>query len=353
MRLRSRLGKRSEVPVALAAVGGDEHAAATALGRDVRFVRRWSERVRQGKGFGNEHGGGRKRKLTQSSVKYAKQLACRRRKLGCKTIAQRIKKAGLTKHPHESVSESTVRRALKRGSHGLVYKALDRRQRLTETHKHQRVDWATAHRNDDIGDWMYTDSKIFLQQKASNRSRWQRRGSQPVVEVDKHPNKSHVYAGLTKYGVTDLYAVTGTTGLPSRGTKGVGAAEYCDVIEKHLVPEGNRLFRGRPFTVYEDGAPPHRSKLAAATWEKYPHVSVVRGPPCSPDMNPIENLWNIVDDKLTSMVFQSHRAFAQELWRQWRVTGEEQCKPLHSSVPRRLAKVIRAGGGHIERNLYR
>ena len=208
------------------------------------------------------------------------------------------------------------------------------------------------HLHEPFQDWMWTDSKIFLEQKVSSTGHWQRPGQQPTLEVDKHPNKIHAYAGLTSTGSTTLYPVTGTTGMPSRGTRGLGAKEYCEVIENHLVPEGNRLFQGRPFTVYEDGAPAHTSKLATQTWQKYPHIKVVRAPACSPDLNPIENLWNIVDDRLLGTTYQNRHAFMHELVRKWEETTAAECENLCSSVPRRLQKVINVQGGHIERNIY-
>ena len=239
-------GKREDVPAALAKAGGSLNVAAKLLNRDVRFVKRWAARANAGKGFGNEPGQGRKRLIDADGARFARRAACRARRVCCKTIATRLFHTG---HTTTRVSPETVRRALQRGSHGLVYRTMDKRQRLTLTHKVKRVAWAEQYMHESFGNWMWTDSKIFLEQKVSSKGHWQRKGQQPTVEVDKHPNKIHVYAGLTSTGVTTLYPVTGTTGLPSRGTRGLGAVEYCEVIENHLIPEGNRLFQGRPFTV--------------------------------------------------------------------------------------------------------
>lgn len=344
-----RPGKRQDVPAALAEAGGNLERAAKLLGREVRFVKRWAERAKTGEGFGNKPGGGRKCLVDADGARFARRTACKGRRVCCKTIAKRLFDTG---HTTRRVCAETVRRALRRGSHGLVYKRLDKRQRLTQRHRVKRVAWAERYLHKPFGDWMWTDSKIFLEQKVSSKGHWQHVGQQPTVEVDKHPNKIHAYAGLTSTGVTTLYPVTGTTGLPSRGTRGVGAAEYSEVIENHLIPEGNRIFQGRPFTVYEDGAPAHTSRLASQTWNKYSHVRVVRSAPCSPDLNPLENLWSIVDDRLLGVTYPNRQAFMKDLQKQWGKITAAECKRLCSSMPRRLQKVISVQGGHIERNTY-
>lgn len=186
-------GKREDVPAALAKAGGSLHVAAKLLDRDVRFVKRWAARANAGKGFGNEPGQGRKRLIDADGARFARRAACRARRVCCKTIATRLFHTG---HTTTRVSPETVRRALQRGSHGLLYRTMDKRQRLTLTHKAKRVAWAEQYMHESFGNWMWTDSKIFLEQKVSSKGHWQRKGQQPTVEVDKHPNKIHVYAGL-------------------------------------------------------------------------------------------------------------------------------------------------------------
>lgn len=338
------------MPDLVRAYGGDLSKVAKHLGRSRRFVQRWNVRSREGKGFGNKRGGGRKRVMSSSASHAAKSIAMGRRKLGSKVIAARLQQVG---HTSELVSPSTVRRSLKRGKpEGLSFKVIDKRQRITEAHKQQRVQWARQHKNTNFENWMWTDSKIWRQHKASSRGRWQRKRNQAPQEMEKHPNQAHMYGALTMHGVSRLHAVTGTTGMPKTSRKGVGAEEYCRVIEEIWVPEGNRLFGGREFVVYEDGAPAHRSKMAARTWAKYPHIKVVRAPPVSCDISPLENLWNLVEDKMVGLRFESFQKFMNAVVREWGCVRTDLCQQLCSSVPRRLWKVLSARGGHIERNIY-
>ena len=161
-----------------------------------------------------------------------------------------------------------------------------------------------------------------------------------------------MYGALTSNGVSRLLPVSGTTGMRIKGCKGVGAKEYNRVIEDLLVPEGNRLFQGQPFVVVEDGAPAHRSQLASRTWKKHPRITVKRATPCSPGIHPLENVWDIVDDKMMGMNFGCYCRFLNELQSQWAKIGPSLCKKLRDSVPRRLIKVLERGGSHIERSIH-
>jgi hypothetical protein len=158
-----------------------------------------------------------------------------------------------------------------------------------------------------------------VQHEASHRKRWQRRGKQQTFEVEQHPNKAFVYGVLTSTGLSRLLPVSGITGMRVKGCKGVGAKEYNRVIEDLLVPGGNRWFQGQPLVVVEDGAPAHMSEFASRAWNKHPHMTmnVTVVAPCSPGIHPLENVWNIVHDKMLRMNFGCFSRFQNKLQSRW------------------------------------
>ena len=118
--------------------------------------------------------------------------------------------------------------------------------------------------------------------------------------------------GMTYYGVTTLKFVTGTAKLPlkyinpktQRAYAGVGSAEYNDILQQHLIPEGNRLFqqagkRVEKWQLQQDNAPAHKTKEnMQCISQQVPGGHFLAWPPNSPDLSPIENLWAWMEQQL-------------------------------------------------------
>ena len=89
----------------------------------------------------------------------------------------------------------------------------------------------------------------------------------------------------------------------------------------------------------QDGAPCHRSKVATDFLKN--KISVLEWPGNSPDINPIENLWTIMKDKVADKQPSSAQNLKQAIKDVW-VTEitQECCESLVSSMPRRIQAVI-------------
>ena len=123
--------------------------------------------------------------------------------------------------------------------------------------------------------------------------------------------------GITYWGVTTLKFVTGTHKLAQkyinpktlslvtkRAFTGVGSKEYNDVLQQHLIPEGNRLFqqagrRADKWRLQQDNAPAHKTKEnMQCISDNVPGGLFLEWPPNSPDLSPIENLWAWMENEL-------------------------------------------------------
>lgn len=345
--------ERALVAKVLANTGGDVKRAAQVMGRSVRFIKRWSEAAAQGKGFKNKRGQGRKRILSPQAAGVAKQQALSKRKTCCKEIAKNLHKRGWVE---KDISDRSVSRVLKSGcSRALKYKTQKKAQRLTKRQRAARLQWAQQVRQRPLSYWrglMFTDSHMFRMHVGTRgRKRWCVPGKEVVVMVDKHPSVVHAYGGVTFNGPTSLQFVTGTTGLKTT-TKGVSQSEYHEVISKTFIPEGKRLFDGRPFVVWQDGAPVHTAKSTKKYWSSFPGATPLISPPASPDLNIIENCWGLVDDKLMGRSFPSLQAFKTAVRNEWANLSMHTVQQLFDSMPKRVAKLLKCHGGHIERNVY-
>lgn len=99
----------------------------------------------------------------------------------------------------------------------------------------------------------------------------------------------------------------------------------------------------------QDNAPAHKSK-STKLWLNKNGINVMKWPPFSPDLNPIENIWSIIKFKL----YKDNKKYTtlDELWE--RIVKEansitkDEIKFLVSSVDKRLLLVLQKKGGHTD-----
>lgn len=88
-------------------------------------------------------------------------------------------------------------------------------------------------------------------------------------------------------GVGSLYFVDGS----------MNSQQYLQVIQQELLPQIQNWFRKTErFQFMQDGAPCHRAKMIT-NYLNTQKVSILDWPDNSPDMNPIENVWNVLKDE--------------------------------------------------------
>jgi transposase len=86
----------------------------------------------------------------------------------------------------------------------------------------------------------------------------------------------------------------------------------------------------------------------AQKWFQDNGVTVLKWPTQSPDLNPIEHLWNYLKRRLAE--YEEPANSVGELWdrvqKLWEEIPKEECQKLIESMPRRLAAVVRAKEGY-------
>ena len=102
----------------------------------------------------------------------------------------------------------------------------------------------------------------------------------------------------------------------------------------------------------QNGAPCHRSKIVTQ-FLKSKKIQILDWPGNSPDLNPIENLWTVLKDK----VFEKQPASAKELVDAIKPVwvhefSAEYCRSLVESMPKRLESIIKAKGGPTKYRLF-
>lgn len=194
------------------------------------------------------------------------------------------------------------------------------------------------------------------------RSVWKRVGEQRVAPRVNHASCFNVYAGITRYGVTKLHIVAGTTKHTSKFSnkkgqpaKNITSQEYEEVVSKTLLPEGKRIFDAGPclnsWVLQQDNDPTHKkaSLRAIGDWNNQKKGNKVEllanWPPNSPDLNPIENVWAYVQAEVDQAGCKDFDSFCAKVKEVFANLDRKMLSNLFGSMRKRLQEVIAKDGG--------
>lgn len=126
------------------------------------------------------------------------------------------------------------------------------------------------------------------------------------------------------------------------------ADQYVSILEDYLLPSMEDFGISTQELIFQqDNDPKHTSKKAKK-WMEDNDITLLDWPPQSPDLNPVEHLWNHIKQELCK--YPTHAKGVWEIWERveevWNQIPPEVCQNLIESEPRRLQAVIKAKGGH-------
>lgn len=121
-------------------------------------------------------------------------------------------------------------------------------------------------------------------------------------------------------------------------------ASYVQLLADNLLDSASKIGLGS-FIFQQDNDPKHTSKVARAFIEEN-SIEKLDWAPQSPDLNPIEHLWSILDSKIEMNKRRNLEMFWTELQRQWELISPDTLCNLVHSMPRRLQAVIDNKGGN-------
>ncbi len=116
----------------------------------------------------------------------------------------------------------------------------------------------------------------------------------------------------------------------------MNANMYCDILKQSMIPSLRRL--GCRAVFQHDNDPKHTSKTQ--------RVKVMDWPSMSPDLNPIEHLWDILKQKVEERKVSNIHQLRDVIMEEWKRTSVTTCEALVNSMPKRLKAVLENNGGH-------
>lgn len=118
---------------------------------------------------------------------------------------------------------------------------------------------------------------------------------------------------------------------------------YLNILKENVKKSADKLNLPRSFTFQQDNDPKH-SAHDVRMWLTINIAHVLPHPPQSPDLNPIEHLWEELDRRVKRRPISNKSELKQALIEEWQKIGEETTKKLVHSMPNRLDAVIKQKG---------
>lgn len=281
---------------------------------------------------------GRPRKTTRRDDFAIRRYAVRSRTDSCRALANKLAEVSGTQ-----VSDRTIRRRLaEKGIHRRVAK---RKPWLSNQHREARLQWAKNHAHFTSSDWervLWTDECKFTVFDSSRRRIYvSRRSGEEYLQECLRPTVKHGGKSLMVWG---CFGAAGVGEL--RQIHGImDSFAYMRIVRDAGLSSAIAL-AGPGYIYQQDNDPKHTSKTLQKFFSSA-GVHVMRWPSQSPDLNPIEHLWDDLKRRLRSQPSRPTTAdglFA-ELKRLWNCTSSETTRTLVASMPRRVQEVLINKGG--------
>ncbi len=242
-----------------------------------------------------------------------------------------------------TISERTTRRTLKQM--GYSSRRPHRVLLLSAKNRKRRLQFTQAHQNWTIEDWKnvaWSDEPRFLLRHSDGRVRIWRKEHE---SMDPSCLVLMVQAGgVMVWGIFSWHTLGPLVPIEHR----LYATAYLSIVADHVHPFMTKVCPSSDGYFQQDNAPCHKAQIISDWFlEHYNEFTLLKWPPQSPDLNPIEHLWDVVEREIRIMDVQptNLQQLSDAIMSIWTKISEECFQHLVESMPRRIKAVLKAKGG--------
>ena len=240
-----------------------------------------------------------------------------------------------------TITRQTVSRIL--WDFDMVSYIAPRKPRITPTQRRTRVAWCYEHLSLSVNDWSnvaFMDESNYEILNRKNRI-YTRRFRYDPTRFERSQQRVHRGRGIGIW----LYVTCHVLGPLLIYDGRLNSSIYIDLIEKYLptIFKKFSLEQSHKILYQQDNAGPHVLYMTQEYLKKKGIIQLKR-PANSPDINIIENIWSIVDNKLLKLNKQNTDDLKTALQTVWTDISNDIIKKIFGSLPGRLRQVINRRG---------
>lgn len=142
-----------------------------------------------------------------------------------------------------------------------------------------------------------------------------------------------VWGCFSRYGIGSLHRIDGI----------MDRFMYADILRDHIMLQHGKRKLPRGWIFQHDNDPKHTSKHVKDYMEKA-KIRLLEWPSQSPDLNPIEHLWEELERRIRSENYSNTTKLWEALQREWLKIPLERLEKLVDSMQSRCKAVIAAKG---------
>jgi transposase len=218
---------------------------------------------------------------------------------------------------------------------------------LTDNHKKKRLDFARKFSKFSYFDWknvIWSDVSTFSLINTNQKELYWNAKAAPLKDENIKKSLKFGRDSLMVWGCITSEGVGELIRLPKSVTSNV----YVSCLEDGLIKTIEKFSLNHEKVIFmQDNAPVHVSKTSKK-WLSDNRINLIDWPPQSPDMNPIENIWDYLDKKVRERVEKPRNL--DELWelirQEWYKIDKDLLRKLYLSMLRRIQSLKEAKGGY-------
>ncbi len=128
----------------------------------------------------------------------------------------------------------------------------------------------------------------------------------------------------------------------------INTTAYLSIVADHVHPFMTTVYPSSDGYFQQDNAPCHKAQIISDWFLEHDNeFTLLKWPSQSPDLNPIEHLWDVVEREIRIMDVQSTnlQQLRDAIMSIWTKISEECFQHLVESMPRRIKAVLKAKAG--------